>query len=311
MSTRFTVLVADTDGMDVRHAYDRLTHAGAEVIVLESKNLDEIAVAGADADALLVSSAPVPSRLLESMPRLRLVSCMSTGVDHVDIAAAKRLGIRVAHLENVSTGAVASHALALALAAARELPASMEVAQSGNWTIRPDLRPLEPDRLTLGIVGLGRIGSRFAEMASGVFERVLGFDVAPPNPGSRITRRPASELAAESDIVSLHLPATVETRALVQDEILPNLNTGSILVNVSRGDLIPAATLLSLLENGTLRVAALDVLPNEPPAVDDPLLVHPRTIVTPHYAFLSEQTAASYPERQVDAVLEFFQGHNA
>lgn len=300
------ILVADTDGMDVAHAYSRLEHAGATVRILESKDPAEIAAAGATADALLVSTAPVSAALLKAMPQLKLVSCMSTGVNHVDVAAARELGVRVAHLSDASTDAVAAHTLALALAAIRELPRCVEVAKSGDWSIRPDVRPLEPPQLVLGIVGLGRIGRRFASMADGIFKQVVGFDVSPAATDDTISRCTAAEVAARADVLSLHLPSTPDTRKLVGSEILPNLRAGGILVNASRGDLVPAQSLLRLLDSGHLRAAALDVLPVEPPVVNDALLTHPRTIVTPHYAFLSDRTAADYPERQVDAVLEFF-----
>lgn len=300
------VLVADTDGMNVSNAYARLEQAGAKIRILESKDPSTIAKAGATAEVLLVSSAAVPAQVLESMPCLQLVSCMSTGIDHVDVAAAKRLGIHVAHLSDASTDSVAAHTLALTLAAVRELPRCIEVAESGDWSIRADVRPLQPSQLVLGVVGLGRIGLRFAEMASTIFGRVVGFDAAPPAAGDPFERLAAAQLAKLADVVSLHLPSTPGTRRVVQGEVLPNLRPGSILINTSRGDLVPRQQLLKLLNSGVLRSAALDVLPEEPPSVDDPLLLHPRTIVTPHYAFLSEATAASYPEKQVDAVIEYF-----
>lgn len=307
MTYRLEALVADTDGMDVVHAYSRLEAAGARVRVLETKDRDAIAAAGRTADVLLVSSAPVPAHLLKAMPRLKLVSCMSIGTDHVDVEAATSMGIRVSRLADVSVDSVAAHALTLALAAIRDLPECIEIAKSADWSIRRDIRPLDPSQLVLGVVGLGRIGRRFVEMASGVFSRVVGFDAIPAECDGVIQRCGPEMLARQCDVVSIHLPSTEETRAIVRERILPNLRRGSTLVNVSRGDLLPKEELLALLDSGGLRSVALDVLHPEPPAADDVLLTHPRVIVTPHYAFLSNRTAAEYPNLQVDAVLDFFQ----
>lgn len=309
VTERTQILVADTDGMDVDSAYARLAAAGFDVRVLETKNHEAIIAAGQQAQALLVSSVTVPREVLEAMPQLRVVGCMSTGTNHVDVEAATRLGIRVTNFQDASTDAVATHALALTLASLRELPESVAIARSGDWSIRPGVRPLEPQRLTLGVVGLGRIGRRFAGLAERLFARVIGFDVAPPVEGDWITRVPIGELAAEADVISLHVPSTPETRQLVAEGLIPNLGAGTTLINVSRGDLVSRDTLTELLDSGRLRSAALDVLPTEPPSRDDPLLSHPRVIVTPHYGFLSEHTARDYPNRQVDAVLEYF-GHS-
>jgi D-3-phosphoglycerate dehydrogenase len=159
--------------------------------------------------------------------------------------------------------------------------------------------------MTLGVVGMGRIGRRLAEMGRPVFGTILACDPFVPASSWPGGIRPATAdvVFAESDVVSLHVPLSDDTRCLVDRERLRRMRPGSYLVNVSRGGLVDQGALVDALDAGRISGAALDVLPTEPPEPDDPILRHPRVLVTPHVAYLSDASAEAYSRRQAHNVV--------
>ena len=266
---------------------------------------DVMAVVGG-ATALLVAAAPVTRAVIERAPCLRLVVTASVGFDHIDLAAAHERGIWVANVPDAATQEVASHALAMALAMIRHLPFLDRSVRRGEWTAATTGAPPRTSDATLAIIGLGRIGRTLASMARPVFGRIVGHDpaVAPAAPPAGVEVLTGMDDAfAQADVVSLHLPLTAETRHLVDARRLGLMRPGGYLVNVSRGDLIDSGALLAALQSGLLAGAALDVLPVEPPPPDDPLVGHPRILVTPHAAYFSRHADRAYLQKQAENVL--------
>ncbi len=218
--------------------------------------------------------------ILAQLPRLEVISRFGVGVDMLDLAALDRRGVRVAVTSGSNAQSVAELALTLALAVLRGLTQRTSEVQAGTW------RQL-PGRLlagqTVGILGYGHAGRRFATLVAAFGCPVLVFDE------QRIDDLPVQirqvdldDLMADSDVVSLHLPLTPATTGLVDELQLGRMRAGSVLVNTARGELVDEQALAAALRSGHLAGAGLDVLTEEPPSREHPLLRLPNVVVTPH-----------------------------
>lgn len=231
-----------------------------------------------DADGLLAGVDELTAAVFEAAPRLRVVARYGVGIDRVDLAAAARHDVTVTVTPGANANAVAELTIALLFALARPLGEGRDRVRAGEW---PALRGSELQGRTLGLVGLGRIGTLVAAKAAALGLRVLAHDpfVSDGGPAELVD---LDTLAAESDFVSLHAPVTERTRGLVGEELLARLRPGAALVNTARGELVDEAALVRALDDGRLRAAALDVLVDEPPAAGHPLLGRDDVLVTPH-----------------------------
>jgi len=264
---------------------------------------DALAPDLARADALVVRSATrVDAALLEAAPRLRVIARAGTGVDNVDLAAATARGILVINAPGANSISVAEHALALMLSLARAVPAADAAMKQGVWN-KKSLTGAELRGKTLGLVGLGRIGQEVAVRA-----RAFGMDVVAHDPYIAeavaatlgIELLGLDDLCARADYISLHLPATAETRGLFNAERFARCRRGVRIVNTARGELIDAAALADAIESGQVAGAGLDVFEIEPPA-DWRLARLPQVVATPHIA-------ASTAEAQEQVGLETMAG---
>ena len=237
-------------------------------------------------------------------PSLRVVARTGIGIDRIDLAAATRRGILVTNTPDGPTESTAEHAIALMLALCKQVMAGDRLlrAERSPFTWGGVQPGLEVTGATLGLVGLGRIGSRVAEIARVLGMRVLVYDpfVAPERAQAmRVELLPSlEELLPRAQILSLHCPLLPETRQLINAERLAMLPRGSHLVNVARGGLIDEAALLDALRSGHLAGAALDVFDPEPPPANHPLFTLPNTICTPH---IGSFTSAGLRRMQVMA----------
>jgi glyoxylate reductase len=258
-------------------------------------------VARADAILTLLTDR-IDAAAIAAAPRLRVISNLAVGVDNIDLDAATRAGVAVGHTPGVLTETTADLAFALLMAAARRIVEADSYTRQGRWrTWGPHLM-LGRDVFgaTLGIVGWGAIGRAMARRAAGFRMRVLyaareGKAGAKPGPhaagklaGAR--RVSLDELLRESDFVSLHVPLTPETRAMLSGREFRAMKSGAILINTARGEVIDQRALYEALASGHLAAAALDVTSPEPIAPDDPLLSLPNVILTPHIGSASHAT---------------------
>jgi D-3-phosphoglycerate dehydrogenase len=293
--TRLAVFV-DTVECDLYEGPNLLRDAGFEVRIAVARNPEEVTAAAQGAEALLTGDAPVPSSVLAAVPELRIIATVTAGTDQVDLAAAHERGVWVANVPDAYTEEVAVHALAMMLALLRQLPRYDRHVRQGGWDPLEGPRPARPSDLTLGIVGLGRIGTQLARLARPLFGRVLGHDPASAAPMG-VEAVELDRLLSESDVVSLHTPMTPRTRGLIGDAQLGRMRPGALLVNVSRGGLVDETALLKALDRERLAGAGLDVLEHEPPG-DSPLLHHPAVLLSPHAAFLSARSEREGVVRQ-------------
>ena len=236
-------------------------------------------------------TVPVDKPLLERAhgraPRLRVVSNMAVGVDNVDLAACTHHGIPVGHTPGVLTEGTADLTLALLLATARRLPEASQDARQGRWTTWEPTGWLGADLAgsTLGIIGMGKIGTAVAERASGFGLRLL-YNSSSPKP--EVERRlgatylPLNELLRQSDFVSLHVPLTAATNGLIGEEALRLMKPAAILINVARGPVVDSAALYHALHEKRIAAAGLDVTDPEPLPASDPLYSLPNCLIVPH-----------------------------
>jgi len=251
----------------------------------------ELAAALADADALLVRSATKVTRdLLKAATRLRIVGRAGTGVDNIDVAAASARGVLVVNAPGANSISVAEHTCALMLSLARAVPAADRAMKDGKWEKKKFLGS-ELRGKTLGIAGLGRIGQEVARRARAFGMRVVAHDpfiseeVAA---GMGVELRSLDDVCSEADFLTLHLPATPETRHMINEARLARMKPGVRVINTARGDLIDEKALASAIEAGTVAGAALDVFEKEPPA-DWALARLPQVVATPHIAASTEE----------------------
>lgn len=299
---RVVAVCRDLDEFDLEPGLRMLEAAGCRIVRLSADDPETIAREAADAEALLLGYARVDADLLARLPRLGVIATASMGVDMVDLDAATARGVWVANVLGAATEEVATHALALALASARGIVVQASAVRAGGWDLEAAPTPRRLSELTLGLVGLGRIGLALAERASATFGRVVGFDpYAGETPG--IERMSADEVLAVADVLSLHLPLTDETAGYLNATRIALMPQGATVVNVSRGGLIDEAALIAALDSGHLAGAALDVLQAEPPEAHDPLVAHPKVVVTPHSAFMSDASMADYVRLQAENAL--------
>jgi glyoxylate reductase len=228
----------------------------------------------------------IDAALLDAAPRLRFVSSVSVGLDHVDLAAATARGIPVGHTPGVLVDATADTAFALLLAVARRVAEADAWVRGGHW--RPE-NAWSPDFFlgrdlagaTLGLVGLGAIGRAVARRAAAFGMRVVGWNRSPRDvPG--VEPLSLEEVLAASDFVSVHVALAPETRGLLDAERLAQLRRGAILINTARGGIVDEVALAEALASGRLGGAGLDVYEREPLPADSPLLSAPNTVLTPH-----------------------------
>ncbi len=243
-------------------------------------------VRGADA-VVADATVPVDRELLKAAgPGLRVVANFAVGYDNIDLEACRAAGVAVTNTPDVLTNATAELALALTLAAARRLAEAERDLRTGNWRGWDPGEHLgfELTGATVGIVGMGRIGRRYAELTTGFGVDLLHFSrSAKPEAERDLPARGVGldELLSSSDVVSIHAPATAETHHLIDASALGLMRPTAVLVNTSRGDLVDLGALSAALEGGRLGAAGLDVYEGEP-AVPDRLLAAPRTVLSPH-----------------------------
>ncbi len=254
---------------------------------------------GKAVDGLLATSVlPLDAALLESAPRLRVISNIGVGYDNVDLEVAARRGIVVTHTPGVLSGAVAELTMSLILNLARRLPEAMQAAREGRWD-----DPIGVGLLgkTLAIIGMGRIGREVARRAAAFGMRVVYHDVLNLAGVDAIATQPATldEALREADFVSLHANLTAKSRRLIGAREMALMKPGAYLINTSRGAVVDQAALYEALREGRIAGAALDVLEQEPPALNEPLLSLPNVIVTPHIGSATAETRAAMVELAV------------
>jgi D-3-phosphoglycerate dehydrogenase len=309
---RFQVLLTDYAWPDLQIEQRILQQVDAELVVAPPDAQDPASLAALardhQVDAIMTNWAKVPASVIDASPKLQIVCRLGIGLDNIDVAHCTQRGIPVTNVPDYCLNEVAEHTLALVLALARKVAWYHHATKTGRYALQegPRLRRIEGQ--TLGIIGLGNIGRRVAMKAQALGLRTIaatrsGRDVPP---GVWVV--PLNQLLETSDYVSLHVPLTPQTRHMIGAAELKRMKPTAYLINTARGGLIDHAALAEALAAGSLAGAALDVQDPEPPDLTKPPYCDPRVIVTPHAAFVSEESLADLRSRVAQQVVQKLTG---
>jgi phosphoglycerate dehydrogenase-like enzyme len=276
-------LLTDYDFPDLEIERSLFAAAGMELVEAQCRTEEDVIAASAGCQGLLIQRAPVAKKVFAARPEIRIASRYGAGFDTINVADARDHGVWVANSPDYGVGEVATHALALALASIRHLGLYDRDVRSGTWHHTSPGTIRRATDLTLGILGLGRIGKRMAHIARDCFRNVIACDpyLIDGDFPVYVGRVDLPTLFRTADIVSLHLPLNPETEGLVNGALLKSMKRGSYLVNTARGGVVDLDDLVEVLESGHLDAVGIDVLPAEPPPADHPLLGNGRSITTP------------------------------
>jgi phosphoglycerate dehydrogenase-like enzyme len=286
------VLFTDHDMLDVSLERQIFRDAGIELVEAQCRSEDEVIARAGGCSALLIQYAPVAERVFAAHPGIGLCSRIGAGFDTIDTAAAARHGVWVANSPDYGVGEVSTHALAMMLSVIRGIARYDRDIHGGQWHYTTVGRIPRASNLTVGVLGLGRIGKRFAHIARNTFKRVIAHDphLIDGDFPAYVERVSLDELFAQADAISIHCLLNDETRGLVGGRLLRLMKPGSYLVNTARGAIVDIGDLTEVVQEGRLAGVGLDVLPTEPVPGDHPLLADPRVVFSPHAAFYSVES---------------------
>lgn len=270
---------------------------GREIVVAT----DQASFRGRMAEAEVVMVTPYAKMTADEFGMLRRCKAVvryGVGYDNIDVAAASRIGVPVTIVPDTASEEVASHALAMGLSLARRIPQGQDAIRGGEWAGVIGLDTPKLSRLEVGVVGMGRIGRLVAKWWSAIGAKVHAFD--PLATFSDVPAVPLKQVLEESDVVSLHVPLSEETRHLISADVLGRMRRNAVIVNVSRGGLIDEEALAVALRSGSIAGAGLDTFAQEPLASHHPLREAPNTVFTPHVAWRSNTSLDALQEQAVE-----------
>ena len=267
-----------------------------------------------DATIAITNKVPLRAETLRGLPKLRMIAVAATGYDVIDVDYCRSHGIAVANIRNYALHTVPEHAFALITALRRNLLAYRRDVEQGRWQQVEQFCFFDyPIRdlygATLGIIGEGVLGQGTARIARGFGMQVLFADHAPPK-APEVVFTPFDEVLAQSDVISLHVPLTAETRHMIGPEQLRKMKRTAILINTARGGLVDEQALAQALREGVIAGAGFDVLTKEPPREGNPLLELrlPNFILTPHVAWASDGAMQFLADQLIDNIEAFVGG---
>jgi glycerate dehydrogenase len=275
---------------------------------------DEVAARLADATIAVTNKICIRAEAIAKLPSLEMIAVAATGTDIIDVDCCRQRGIAVSNIRNYATASLPEHVFALILALKRNLIAYRADVEAGDWqratTFCLATHPIgDLAGATIGIVGFGALGRSVARLALAFGMRVLAFDpVVVPTPG--VDFASIDEILAQSDVVTLHVPMTPETRHMIGPHELERMKPTAILVNTARGGLVDETALAEALTSRRIAGAGFDVLTEEPPRAPNPLLALrlPNFILTPHVAWASREAQQALADQLVDNLEAFAAG---
>lgn len=270
---------------------------------------DLLSVAGAYEALVVRGRTKVTPVVFEAAHALKVVGRAGVGVDNIDLPAARSHGVTVVNAPKSTSLAVAELALAMMFALARNLPKADASMKQGQW-IKKQLEGIELNYKTLGIVGMGNIGTALAQRAAALGMRVIGFDnLVKPDEIKHRGADPVTlpELYAQADFISFHLPLSPESKGMVNGQVFAQMKKGVRIIDAARGGIIDEVALLAALETGQVAGAALDVFASEPPGLTA-LVAHPNVVATPHIGAQTEEAQDRAAEDIASEVLKALRG---
>ncbi len=263
---------------------------------------------------VIVRTAPFPRKIIELADNLEVIGRHGVGVDNVDIEAASEHKIFVVNTPNANMVSVAEHTISLILCLAKRLVIANKATREGNFAIRNEFAAIDLNGKTLGIVGVGRIGSIVAMKCQAAFNmKILAYDpYLSPEKAKKIGLSlcyALPELLEKSDFVTLHLPLTEETKGLIREKELKLMKPTAFLINAARGEIVDEKALVKALKEKWITGAAIDVFNQEPPKLNNPLLHIENIILSPHMAALTKECTIRMATGAAEGVLDVLRGN--
>jgi len=307
-SGKFKVVI--TDSYHSKLGADQAEFEGLDVnlVVEECKNEDEVIAACKDADALMVQHAKISRKVIQRLEKCRIVARYGVGFDNVDLEAATEHGIMVANVPDYCIDEVSSHAIALLMACARKTVLVNNSVKAGVWTYAVAEPVYRLTGQTLGIVGLGRIGSAAAKKGLGLGFKVQAYDPYVSETDLDVSFVDFDTLLKTSDFVSIHTPLTDETRHMFGESEFKKMKKSAFLINTARGPVVDEVALYEALKNGEIAGAGLDVTEKEPPDQDNPILKLDNLVITAHTAWYSDDSRMQLQRETTRAVAAVLRG---
>lgn len=307
-SGRFKVVITDSYHPTLDAEKEELQEIDADLILEQCKTEGEIIEATRDADAVMVQHAKISRAVIRHLERCKIIARYGVGFDNVDVEAATERGIMVSNVPDYCIDEVSSHAIALLMACSRKVVQLSNSVKASQWTYMVAEPVYRMSGQTLGIIGIGRIGSAAARKGLG-----LGLEVQIYDPYVFETDLDAKfvdfhPLLRTSDFISIHAPLTNETYHMFGESEFEKMKKSAFLVNTARGPIVDKAALYEALKTGEIAGAGVDVMEQEPPSLDDPLLKLDNFIITPHTAWYSEDAQRLLQRETARAVAAVLKG---
>lgn len=305
-----TLVAVAENALDPELLRATAARAGASIALGPVATPEDVARTTVGADALLVTLQPLRAEHIAALSStVKVISRAGVGLDTVDVDAARARDIRVIYQPTYATNEVADHAASMALASWRLLADADRLMRETAWPKASAIGAIHAlQEATLGVLGSGRIGRSVLSKLSPFVDRVLAFDAyADPSLVGVAWAETVGDLLAQSNLVTLHLPLTPETRHVIDAEAIASMPDGAVLVNVSRGGLVDEEALAEALHSGKLGAAALDVFEAEPLPADSPLRSAPRLLLSPHIAWYSIESGVRLTRWSVSDAVSFVQ----
>ncbi|MBI1282578.1 MAG: C-terminal binding protein [Anaerolineaceae bacterium] len=312
---QYKVVITDFGSAENELEANELRNSGLdiELVRLNAKTPQELLPHVADADGIIVQWTNISREVIESLQKCKVISRYGIGVDMIDLAAAGEHGIPVCNTPDYCIDEVSTHTLSFLLMLNRNILAQNQYVHAGKWGSPIPTAPSRLSTQTLGIIGMGNIGRVVVQKAKAFGLKVLVFDPylsAEKAAEGDAEKVELNDLLQRADYVTIHCPLTEETRHLISTEQLKQMKPTAYLINMARGPIVDQKALYQALVDKSIAGAALDVLEQEPPAADDPLVKLDNVIITAHLSSWSAESFVQLRRDVVQNVVTVLQGHN-
>ena len=307
-SSSYRVVITDCDHGSIEEEREEFGPIEAELILAQVREEDDLIRSCQEADGLINQYALLTRRVLENLPRCKVVARYGVGVDSIDLKAATDLGIIVANVPDYCIDEVASHTVAMILTLARKTAFFDRKVKSNQWDFRQGVPIDRIQGKTLGLIGCGRIGFEVAKRISAFGVKVLAFDPYIQKVEEGIELTDLETILKKSNFISIHCPLNESTRHLIDEKEFQKMERKPFLINTSRGPIISEKALIKALEEGRISGAGLDVLETEPPDSRNPMLKMENVIFSPHVGFYSVESISELKRRTAKNVVDVLMG---
>jgi D-3-phosphoglycerate dehydrogenase len=301
-SAQYQVVITECDHGSIDEEKEEFQRIGAELILAQVNKEEDLIRVCKDADGLLNQYALLTRRVLENLPKCKIVSRYGVGVDSVDLKAATDLGIIVANVPDYCIDEVSNQTIAMILTLIRKTAFFDQKVKSNRWDFHLGIPIYRIHGKTLGLIGCGKIGLEVAKKISTFGVKVIAFDPYLQRAGEGVELTDFDSVLKKSHFISIHCPLNESTRHLMGDQAFKKMERKPIVINTSRGPIVDEKALIEALEEGRVSGAGLDVLEKEPPDPQNPLLKMENVILSPHVGFYSVESISELKRRTAENI---------